>query len=1084
MSIDEIHDVLKEAELSIANSGDTARLNSAVNTLIETVIDIDITQNTSIKPERNAVISMLCRLRDAGAMTSGWLTATICYITKDYNQYLKLIEPVIQDYLSDDIIGFEKAYANFFNIFYGINVDDNKLEDTSFTRKFHAILVRNCPNSAFELYVKQLNSQTQNPNIRRKYLEEIILVDSNWLAAYVDLGYLYYNQKEWRKAADNLKKAIDESNIYKSADMYSTLGWAYYQIKQWEKSEKAYKHCLELDAQYIYANNNVGLCLIKQKRYTESLEWLNKSIELGIDKSYPYRNKFDVLRKLGKAVELLDFVVANPSHFGTKYYRTELSKVSGGSNVSDILERLQSTTESEYAGSFEVSKNNSNIQLYAHQGDAIRSLNQKIFSADTFAGLLVLPTGGGKTLTATYWLMQDILDKGGKIIWLAHRHELLNQARNSFEKVCYHDITKAKPSYNWRVISGQHDKPVNIKPTDDIIISSKTSLYRGLNHLVQWLNANNGNVFLVIDEAHHSTASEYRKLIDSIKKSVTRFKMLGLTATPFRTADNEQGLLKKLFPDDIVYKIDLRELINRGILSEPIFKAVSTGVNMAALFAEHNAEGILSRIVNDSFFDIDTIGEVTARAIAENSERNNAIVSEYLNNRDIYKQTLIFALNVNMAIVLASLFKEAGVRADFVVSSVKDMITGVTISGEENNLKIEKFRTGELEVLINVNILTEGTDLPQVQSVFLTRPTKSTILMTQMIGRALRGEKAGGTKEAFIVSFIDDWQDYIAWVNPEQLFIDENVDFTDANTHTQKSAVRLVSIAKIEEFAKLANDTLDPTVAGLEFIDRIPVGIYQFTYLIEAEGDNDEDIEKHSNILVYDCMLDAYKQFLAWLPKATITDIYDSADYVDTTLFSATDLLLGYRKQDIIDIIKYYQQTDTVPKMIVLTERSKYDISSIAQRIVINRSEQKSIIDSEWDRGDNHWSAFFGIANQRAFRTAITKEIDRIEYPDDYITPKEKPLTIKEIIQIQDLPLYEIRRRFPDLGEKLVNEVYAKFTNDDGYYFSAMSKEHSRSKSRLDFQIDHIVPMSAGGKTVPDNLQLLTRTENSNKSDK
>jgi len=65
-------------------------------------------------------------------------------------------------------------------------------------------------------------------------------------------------------------------------------------------------------------------------------------------------------------------------------------------------------------------------------------------------------------------------------------------------------------------------------------------------------------------------------------------------------------------------------------------------------------------------------------------------------------------------------------------------------------------------VLVNVNILTEGTDLPSVQTVFLARPTTSTILMTQMIGRALRGEKAGGTATAYIVSFVDHWRDKIA----------------------------------------------------------------------------------------------------------------------------------------------------------------------------------------------------------------------------------------------------------------------------------------------------------------------------------
>ena len=81
--------------------------------------------------------------------------------------------------------------------------------------------------------------------------------------------------------------------------------------------------------------------------------------------------------------------------------------------------------------------------------------------------------------------------------------------------------------------------------------------------------------------------------------------------------------------------------------------------------------------------------------------------------------------------------------------------------------------------------------------------------MTQMIGRALRGEKAGGTAKAYIVSFLDDWQEYIAWVNPEKLFIDTNADFTEQTSERRAFVTRLVSIAKLEEFARLADDNLD-----------------------------------------------------------------------------------------------------------------------------------------------------------------------------------------------------------------------------------------------------------------------------------
>ena len=75
--------------------------------------------------------------------------------------------------------------------------------------------------------------------------------------------------------------------------------------------------------------------------------------------------------------------------------------------------------------------------------------------------------------------------------------------------------------------------------------------------------------------------------------------------------------------------------------------------------------------------------------------------------------------------------------------------------------KEKAYREGKVKVLVNVNILTEGVDLPQTKTVFLARPTVSTILMTQMIGRALRGEAAGGTSSAYIVSFVDNWNEHI-----------------------------------------------------------------------------------------------------------------------------------------------------------------------------------------------------------------------------------------------------------------------------------------------------------------------------------
>jgi superfamily II DNA or RNA helicase len=774
--------------------------------------------------------------------------------------------------------------------------------------------------------------------------------------------------------------------------------------------------------------------------------------------------------------------------------------------ASGIAANLYDTTDSDFAGKMVVSESDSGIRfsgIRQYQGDAIRALGEKILPAGSFAGLLALPTGAGKTMTATYWLLRDVLDKGGKVVWLAHRHELLNQALAAFVRVCHRDVARNKKEFHWRIISGQHDKPARIKPSDDIIIAGKSSLYRGMEYFAHWLEASGGNVVLVVDEAHHATAMEYRKLIDGIKACSKNFKMLGLTATPFRTAEKENGLLAKLFVDDIVYKINLRDLVETGVLSKPIFKSAATGVNMAELFAESGAEAVLERIAKERFFDIDTIGEHLAGKIAEHSGRNKAIVAEYIGNRNAYGQTLVFALNVGMAIALAALFDSAlrkiygdkpggkdgngGKYADFVVSDIRDKTTGATIASKDNIEKIDRFREGELKVLINVNILTEGVDIPGVQTVFLTRPTKSVILMTQMIGRGLRGKGSGGTEEAYIVSFIDEWADRIAWVNPEQLFIDETATFEDKTRETQKEVARLVSIAKMEEFARLANDMLDPSIRDLPFEDRLPYGICRFSYL--EPGADGDDIEKLCNILIFDCMKGAYEQLFSMLADekrslAEDAELLGLADFADAMLFGKSDLLLGHSKQDIVDVLKYYRQTQDIPEIVLFSDRNEYDISKLARAILdrqMRPNESAEFINGEWDRAEGRWGAFFGIRNFMAFKRVIDDEVNCIQYPKIHERQPEKPLMEKEKIQIRDLPLFEIKKRYPDLHQRLRDEIYEKARDADGFYHSAASG--FKSKRRIDFQIDHIIPRSKGGATLPNNLQLLKRSENWIKSD-
>ena len=125
--------------------------------------------------------------------------------------------------------------------------------------------------------------------------------------------------------------------------------------------------------------------------------------------------------------------------------------------------------------------------LYEHQIEAIKSLDIMNRKNDSFKALLVLPTGGGKTLTAAYWLLKNAVDKGKKILWIAHRHLLLEQAAEAFAHNAYSDNMINRTVFNYRIISGIHDKPIHIKKDDNIIIAGKDSIIRSLDRLDKWL---------------------------------------------------------------------------------------------------------------------------------------------------------------------------------------------------------------------------------------------------------------------------------------------------------------------------------------------------------------------------------------------------------------------------------------------------------------------------------------------------------------------------------------------------------------------------------------------------------------------
>ena len=712
-------------------------------------------------------------------------------------------------------------------------------------------------------------------------------------------------------------------------------------------------------------------------------------------------------------------------------------------------------------------------QLYEHQEEAIRKLDA-MDKRGPFRTLLVLPTGGGKTLTAAYWLLRNAVDQNKKILWLAHRHLLLEQAAEAFARNAYTDTMVNRTVFNYRIISGMHDKPVYIQKTDRILIASKDSMIRSLDKLKNWLNGE--EIYLVIDEAHHAVAKSYKKIIQYVADHTKSMKLLGLTATPFRTSEDEQGALKQVFTDDIVYKTDLDTLIKKGILATPTFIDCNTNIQ----FTEHLGVQALKSIEN-----LDTLPENIANDIADNKERNRIIVEEYLHNYEKYGQTIVFALNKVHAIALNKLFNEKGkaygIRSEFIISEVQDMITGITISNADNERKIEAYRNGEIQVLINVNILTEGTDLPKTHTVFLTRPTVSTTLMTQMVGRALRGLKAGGTKEAYIVSFVDDWNDKIAWVNPETL---TEAEYHEKETlaEAQKQQIRLIAISKIEEFARMADAAVDTSALdSTPAIELIPLGMYMLSTL-----------ECNHQILVYNSTQNAYQSLIRDLPNLMEHYGIEGETIPEETLDDMTEhcfqsyfdenMIPSCNRNDIEHLLKFYAQKAVAPLFVTIDEmeRKKLDVSEIAKKIYdedMRRSEKNVYIQSLWAEEGSLLPVYY--TNPYFFKKLIDLELDKLD--GDIEIAAAEPQTEAELRNLEQFPLQKIIELYPKIGLKLKEDAFAAARNDDGSYVCAGCGEVF--PTRLFLQVDHIVPMAKGGLSVPDNLQVLCRTCNQRKGD-
>ena len=307
-----------------------------------------------------------------------------------------------------------------------------------------------------------------------------------------------------------------------------------------------------------------------------------------------------------------------------------------------------------------------------------------------------MPTGTGKTYLLTAVIDSFVRANPKAKVWIvAHRRELVSQIDETVRK--FHSYSSATSS----------------------LLSSVKAMS------IQWLMRHYDEIeeepgLIVIDEAHHALAKTYKEMWERFPKA----KFLGLTATPCRL--NGKGFTD-LF-DVLVQSWGVPEFISKGRLATYDFVSIKS-------------DGVTQRLI-DSLQKRGADGDYQNKEMDMLLNKKPSIERLYRSLEEFGKDRkgIVYAINISHAQKITKLYQEHGVKAIAIDSKTP---------AAERQQDIEAFKKGDIQVLVNVDIFSEGFDCPDVEFVQLARPTLSLAKYLQMVGRGLRVAK--GKKNCVII---------------------------------------------------------------------------------------------------------------------------------------------------------------------------------------------------------------------------------------------------------------------------------------------------------------------------------------------
>ena len=321
------------------------------------------------------------------------------------------------------------------------------------------------------------------------------------------------------------------------------------------------------------------------------------------------------------------------------------------------------------------------MQLRSYQIKAIENLRYSFNTKGKKSPLLVMPTGAGKTVVFAA-ISKAISQNEKNVLILVHRRELIDQASKKLKAIgVKHGIIAAK-----------------YKPKkNNIQIASVQTLVRRLdnNHFFP--------DYIIIDEAHHAAAGSWRKIIEHFKDAYK----IGCTATPIRL--DGRGLAD--YFDDLVKGPGVAQLIKDNYLAP--YKVFAPPLKLDLDRVKTLGGDYQKKELEKKIDTVDIIGDA---------------VQQYKKHADGLP-AIAFCISIKHATDVCNKFKDAGYKAAIVHGEMKV---------DDRDEAIKGLGNGKIQILTSVDVISEGTDVPDVSAAILLRPTKSEGLYLQQVGRVLR----------------------------------------------------------------------------------------------------------------------------------------------------------------------------------------------------------------------------------------------------------------------------------------------------------------------------------------------------------